>query len=777
MSSAGFTLWSQAGPRASVRERAGDFFVHWRRVTYGLALVGFLSLASTGEVNPLVILLFMGTWILGLAAPEQLAGVSRNVTRLVYWGALAGIGWQALMLRFESLLYLLFFLTLFKCLRLREPLDHLQAALLSFFMLLACSIITASISFLPFLAIFSVLMLLEMQCFTIGRERQNEAGSASSPGGTGLVPRLAGLSVLMAGGVLALAMVLFLFMPHYSPQRVVASGWARKPAEEARVDSRVVGYSDDLSLGVSGRFSLDNTVVMTVKPSWADGQSRPFPSSLHLRGMALDRYEGNRWVASRWPPETRSSSWRIVYLPVQSRLLGPVLRQVVSQNTTLTRRLFGASTPFKFDFGQVRGLERYPRGLILNWGSPALELSPWRPDEEAFVTAQKTYTVDSFLSEEATPMLRRMLGGGGAKAGQQSFEQEVWAQAASLQPELASAAGAPPYLDPLDRQTNVDLPAGSLMDRIGGLSRQQAPAATAEGKILQLLDWFRTSFDYSLEPDLSPRAHPIETFLFRSHKGHCEYFATGLALMLRAQSVPARVVIGFYTSEWIPDRGIYTVRQSDAHAWTEVWLDGQGWVTVDPTPPSQRGRALLTAYQPPLAQRIRERVMFLWRNYILDYSNLQQAQLAMHFMNHFAIHRLGRLLSPVTPWASVRVPLWGSIGLRWMSDNARWFIALAGLLCLWGLYRLYSRQHKRPSVGRSPVRFLNRLLDRLAALGWRRSPGQTVAEFLTSVDAQTGQRWQLAWLADQYHRLRWAGQPLAPEDQRRIHRLIDAIRS
>jgi transglutaminase-like putative cysteine protease len=98
-----------------------------------------------------------------------------------------------------------------------------------------------------------------------------------------------------------------------------------------------------------------------------------------------------------------------------------------------------------------------------------------------------------------------------------------------------------------------------------------------------VLDYLRTGgFVYSLEPErLGPDA--IDDFLFRTRVGFCGHYASAFVVLMRAASVPARVVTGYLGGEWIPYGGYLLVRQSDAHAWAEVWLEGRGWVRVDPT--------------------------------------------------------------------------------------------------------------------------------------------------------------------------------------------------
>ncbi|GAB4469295.1 MAG: protein-glutamine gamma-glutamyltransferase TgpA [Burkholderiaceae bacterium] len=98
-----------------------------------------------------------------------------------------------------------------------------------------------------------------------------------------------------------------------------------------------------------------------------------------------------------------------------------------------------------------------------------------------------------------------------------------------------------------------------------------------------VLDHFRTGgYRYTLEPPLLGR-HSVDEFLFDTRLGYCEHYAAAFVVLMRALDIPARVVTGYQGGEINPVDGFMTVRQSDAHAWTEVWLRERGWTRVDPT--------------------------------------------------------------------------------------------------------------------------------------------------------------------------------------------------
>lgn len=90
------------------------------------------------------------------------------------------------------------------------------------------------------------------------------------------------------------------------------------------------------------------------------------------------------------------------------------------------------------------------------------------------------------------------------------------------------------------------------------------------------------AFFYTLRPPLLGR-HAMDEFLFDFRRGFCEHYASAFVFLMRAAGVPARVVTGYQGGELNPVDGFFTIRQSDAHAWSEIWLTGQGWIRVDPT--------------------------------------------------------------------------------------------------------------------------------------------------------------------------------------------------
>jgi protein-glutamine gamma-glutamyltransferase len=178
----------------------------------------------------------------------------------------------------------------------------------------------------------------------------------------------------------------------------------------------------------------------------------------------------------------------------------------------------------------------------------------------------------------------------------------------------------------------------------------------------------RGAYVYTLNPPLAGE-HSVDEFLFDTRRGFCEHFSSAFAVLMRAAGVPARIVTGYQGGEINPVDGFVIVRQSDAHAWTEVWLDEAGWVRIDPTATAAPLRAEqgLSAALPegeapqmflqanlPWLHHLRlnfEALSNYWNQWVIGYDTERQRDL------------LTRLGMPAPSWQNIAVALFWTLGL------------------------------------------------------------------------------------------------------------------
>lgn len=450
--------------------------------------------------------------------------------------------------------------------------------------------LTRSAAFLPILAA-AVWMgtLASMQAVA---RREGEGGGirvfVGRPpgGGAGFRSRVGALlqPVLVAGAVLLAGAVLFVVLPRGAPfgpgeaaaarpEVVDPTDYSRDREEEPRA---ITGFSEEVSLGDVGRIKSVPWPAFSARFAIRGLPARLPERLLYFRAVSLDTFDGRRWSRS---PELEEEARRLAtpdgsgFLPVRDAPPEvPAGFRLVDQEYRLramsTAALFALDAPVAFEVGP-----ELP--FVLERGDHSFEAGG--PHETGF-----TYRVRSCVPSDPE---RRIL-------------------VEDLPPE--------------GRARYLALPPGS--ERVAELAASVAGEGEGLLKVRRAVAWLEAHCSYTLLFVDRPKGRPVEDFLFRGRTGHCEFFASAMAMLLRGAGVPSRLVVGYRGGQWFEEGAHYLLRQSDAHAWVEAWLPERGWIRVDPTPADARARSVPADMVPGLiaveaAEPVADRVLRIVRDF------------------------------------------------------------------------------------------------------------------------------------------------------------------
>lgn len=535
------------------------FLAAHKLATYAMVSASILALILSGEIGTIVPVLAVGGaiaswfWEAPRVRPERWAGAWNILAILALAFTVVDVaGGGAILMGFARLLLFLLIAKLFSRV---TPRDDLWLFVLSFALLVGGAAISSSLSYAVCFLAFVVASTWAAILFHLRRELEENLlqRPRGAPGGKKIEldralrsRRIVGPAFFGATGVVSLAIflsstVLFLLFPR------VGFGlfFSRQ-----RSGIQMAGFSDGVSLGGHGLIRDDPTVVMRVKMTGADPRQLP---AIHWRGVAFDKYAGGKWSRGMAAPGTRchtSVSGGMMYVGLEEeatpekdrRRPTKELIQEIYLEPLDTSALFAASRPMTYEIK----LPDLRRGYRCDRGGKNDEV---RFPHEAGIR----YVVRS----DAAPPPRARL------AAANDVDPDAFEPYLTLPPEL------PP--------------------RVVELAREITGEATTPLAKVEAVERYLGTFEYTLREESDDQAEPLDYFLFERKKGHCEYFSTAMAVLLRAAGVPTRNVNGFLGGEWNEYGGYLAVRSGDAHSWVEVWFDGVGWVTRDPTPPGSAG--------------------------------------------------------------------------------------------------------------------------------------------------------------------------------------------
>ncbi len=326
----------------------------------------------------------------------------------------------------------------------------------------------------------------------------------------------------------------------------------------------MAGFGQDIELGDLGAI-LDNPDVV-LRARIRDASGAPLTGPFYFRGIALDQFDGRRWK------ETIGGEVRLGSQPWAPVEQAELIRQDIVLEPMGEAVLFGLP--------RVHRLEGVGDATVDTSGTWRWRGAPERLE----------YTVWSVPQVVGGPPPAR---GGLVQVARRRNER------AALRAGVWTST--PPGLDPRIPALAEELTRGLDAD------------ATDLDVALALQRHLREAYTYTDVPEVEDARQPLSDFLFRSRRGHCEFFATALAILLRSRGVPARVVNGFYGGEYNDFGEFVLVRQSDAHSWVEAWVDDQGWVQLDATPAAD------APARPSVLVRAGQWGVDAWHRVVLDY--------------------------------------------------------------------------------------------------------------------------------------------------------------
>ena len=409
-------------------------------------------------------------------------------------------------------------------------------------------------------------------------------------------------------------LVLFLLFPRVAPL------WGM-PGNDMSGRS---GLSDEMKIGNIASLVMDETVAMRLRFDTPDGRA-PDQRHLYFRGPVMSYFNGAEWFASN----------------------------------SYEARVNGFGAPASADL-QVRGepvkyevtMEPNSRHWLLLLDA-AKETPELPQGSRAYMTPQLQWV----LNRPVQNVLR--------------FKAESYVDFQNGPLERTRALNAflqlPPNFNPRTHELAEQMRADPQLQGKGSMAFVNAA-----------IQRLRTGgYTYTLEPGVTG-THSADEFWFDSKMGFCEHIASAFVILMRNLDIPARIVTGYQGGEINGVDGYWTVRQADAHAWTEVWIEGRGWVRVDPTgavmpsrigeyrrlqaPRSALGTAFGTVITPSMYAQMRavwEAVNNRWNQWVLNYTQERQFNLMKSLgMEAPSWQDLTRLLGGIAGLAAL-------IGIGW----------------------------------------------------------------------------------------------------------------
>lgn len=478
----------------------------------------------------------------------------------------------------DAVVSVVIFAQVYSLVHVKRERNYGHVILMSFFLVLAASVLSPRpgiglvyLLFVPFTAwALSLLEAYSSQGLVAGKG--GESVHIEDP--TGRRESLALARVFEFGAasivwfstliILGMTAVLFFVTPR------IEAGFLGSSQESPQFTS---GLSPEVDLTISGFLSGNAGPVMRVQfPEEPDGR---YDAPKLWRSTALDRYTGTSWkrqgLAMQAPRTDRFRRRAQVVRTIPRR--SSSIWRLRSDHRVMSKE--GLNRP-SFGVGRLVHHEiffdRPPKT-----GVPALQM------------------VKKILAGEVNRSLQFRWEARGDFTVSMAGETEagiplrVWSEVVEPDPELLRASSTDYLADMVPSDLRLLTYHNLLPETLAIVDDLTVDAATAYDKVMAVHDWLSYSgeFVYSKEIPLLPLQNPVDVFILNEKTGHCELYASALALMVRSMGIPARVVSGYRGGVWDENDRSYTVTNDMAHLWVEVFFPDAGWIPFDPSPPQE----------------------------------------------------------------------------------------------------------------------------------------------------------------------------------------------
>jgi transglutaminase-like putative cysteine protease len=717
-----------------------NFDTFFKFISYAAVFCGFLALWVAGTFGIIGTALFMivtaAAWYLEGSRwqlSERLGTALIVLALPVYYIAsrmqIVSIGASGALIA-GTLGRLILTLTCIKLLQKKSDRDWVFLYLMAFFEVLLAAGLSISAMYLASLVLYLLVMVCAIIAFEIRRssmrvaERTRDLIKHDGEEPTEAVLPLRRLPAISA---LLIAIIVCIGLPlFFFLPRVGGAGFG---GSEHGVQTRT-GFSDVVQLGNIGKIQQSDDIVMRAR---IDGHPGEQPD-LYWRGIALDTFDGKAWG--------RSNLARDVYAKGDRDLIP--LDLASSRESILSETIYLEPLDTSVLFG-------LPKIVGIQTNLPAVS-----KDADGGISSTRAADRISYriLSDRSTTPI-----------------EELRADNKKYSP---------------DEDRFLELP-GNVDPRIEKLAAQVTSAySNRYDKAKAVEQYLQTNFGYTLELKAGG-ADPLADFLFNVRQGHCEYFATAMAIMLRTQGIATRVVNGFHQGDYNEAADIWVVRQKNAHSWVEVYFPKPDtWVKFDPTPPAgQVAPSGETGFVGTINKYF-EALETYWIQYFVSYDKREQRTLANSVRSGLGQyqHNLRSFLDSAQDelsdwWAEVKGERGPQASLSTIGYTVAYAAAAAAGLALFVWFarkvvklkvwhRLADRFRGRRNG--SIIQFYDRMLQILASKGFEREPHQTPLEFAYAIGMP-----EAVNITEKYNRVRFGEKVISSNESDEIERWLEEI--